>query len=165
MDKTSILIGIGFIALFVIPLLLLSNSGKNKKKKLTLMLRSQAKETGRSILLFDLWKTSCIGIDNKEEIIYCVSKSNGNFNKMEIDLKTVSKCILSGYNRSENNSRSKSNTKIELQFKFQNPENIKSIEFFDTKVDTFITDDDFRIPEKWLNIVNSRLLELSKGKQ
>jgi len=142
MDTITAILGIGFIALFVIPLLLISNAGKNKKKKLISQLYIFAEENTGSISKYDHWKNSCIGIDSINKRVYHVTKDNDGFKKTEIYLNDVSKCLFTGTNQS---NISQTNNKIGLNFSFKNPQTkVTKIDFFDTK-------------EKWQLIISSEL--------
>jgi hypothetical protein len=148
MNSTSIIIGIGFIVLFIVPLAYLSTAGSRRKKKLIAQLSSLASENSCKISDMDQWKKSCIGIDMENKKLFHTTKNE----KLVLDLLNVAKCKLN----SPNNSKMDKNTKIELVFTLNNPaDKIIKIEFFDTLVDTYIVDEDMQIPDKWLNIVNS----------
>jgi hypothetical protein len=159
MNITVTIIGFGFLALFIIPLVLISKAGKNKKKKFFRLLTSYAEENSDTITEYDHWKNSSIGIDSAKKRVYFISKKANRLIKEDIKLSDFSKCKLSGINLSNLNQP---DTKIELVFKAKNSDNNVKIEFFDTSVDTFIVEDDLKLPEKWLNLVNTELDNLTK---
>jgi hypothetical protein len=148
MNSTSIIIGIGFLVLFIVPLAYLTTAGSRKKKKLIAGLSALASENSCKISDMDQWKKSCIGIDMENKKIFYLSKNE----KLVVDLKNVAKCNLNN----PNNSKKDKNSKIELEFTLKSPsDKILKIEFFDTVIDTYIVDEDMQIPYKWHNTINS----------
>jgi hypothetical protein len=155
MNTTAIIIGLGFLAMFIIPLIYISNAGNNKKKKYHKLLSEFAAEHSCKIEEYDQWKNSCIGLDLFKKKIFYISKQDKELKKTQINLNDISKCKLSGINYANINQ---ANTIIELNFAFldANANSVK-LEFFNTAVDTFIVEDDLKLPEKWLSIVNLQL--------
>jgi hypothetical protein len=161
MNTTTTIIGIVAIALFVIPLLILSNWGKKRRKQLIKYLSLYAAEQSGNLDEYDNWKNSIIGIDFANKKVYHLSKQAGEIKKTFIHLPEVSKCKLTGINPSNLNQ---ANTKIQLEFTFRNSmQSEAKIQFFNTEFDTFIVEEDLKLPEKWLSIVNTELDNCSKG--
>jgi hypothetical protein len=155
MNITTTIIGIGALALFVIPLLILSNLGKNRRKKLVNQLSMYAAEQSGNLHEYDHWKNSIIGIDLANKKVYYLSKQNGELKKILIPLNDVQKCKLTGINPLNLNQ---ADTQIQLEFSYRDPKQSDAkIQFFNTKVDTFIVEDDLKLPQKWLSIVNREL--------
>jgi len=165
MDLTIIIIGVAILAAFIVPTVLISNASKNKKKRFSRLITDFAGSKSSKISEYDQWKDSCIGIDREKGKIFHVQKKNGNVQKIEIDLSEVSKCKLTGVNMTGNliSNTHKSIDEIALCFGYREavkPET--SIEFFNLNTDFTIVDQDLKLAEKWLRIVNSELANSMK---
>ena len=165
MDITIIIIGLSILAVFIVPTILLTTAGKNKKKKFLKLISDFAASKSCEIEEYDQWKQSCIGLDRQKHRVFCVQKNSGDYTKTEINIPDVLKCKLVGVNMTGNSisDSHKAIDEIKLNFSFRDtgkPET--SIEFFKIQTDFTIVDEDLKLAEKWLKIVNSELANLMK---
>jgi len=165
MDITVIIIGLSVLAAFIVPTILVANAGKNKKNKFLKLITELADSKSSKIEAYDQWKHSCIGLDSEKHKVFCVQKNSSNYHKMEINLPDVLKCKLVGVNMTGNSisDSHKAIDEIKLNFSYRDagkPET--SIEFFKIQTDFTIVDEDLKLAEKWLRIVNTELANLVK---
>ncbi len=77
------LIGIGLLCLFLLPVILISRSGKRKKSRLINDLMAEASKSGLFITESDSWDDSALGLDSKNKKIVYIDE-NGSEKKVNI---------------------------------------------------------------------------------
>jgi len=75
MYASTTIIGLIILALFIIPVFLISKSKKKKSEQLKNDLMNEAKKAGITIADTDHWNDSVLGIDDKEETIIYIDES------------------------------------------------------------------------------------------
>lgn len=76
MSIANTIIGLGILLLFVVPVILISRSAKNKKSRLLNDLMSEASKNGLFIAESDSWDDSVIGLDTKNKKIVYIDEND-----------------------------------------------------------------------------------------
>lgn len=155
MDLVTLLIGIGTLAVMVLPILLFQYSNKRKAAKKLKDLINQAKSSGINISKHDILNEQLIGIDTivKKLILFNITDDACSFKIF--DLKDFQSCILNVERRGgkSNNSQNSIIEKIYLVLKpFNHNSSDSKIGFYDNSVNMSIYNE-LELAEKWEKLI------------
>jgi len=159
MNFSLILIGVIFLAAFILPVVYIHRVQKNKGKNFLKHYMTLAEKNQVKIVENDMWDSSnCIGIDTVSKKILVLKKNDEGEESILIDLKEVDKCFASPTYRSfKGNKNNKILERLDLVFTYKNsskPEN--QINFFINSGNSTLSDQQV-LAEKWCGIVNKHL--------
>lgn len=123
MDITTTIIGLLLLALFIVPVIFLSKSGKKKKTRLSKDIQSEASRNNLSLTKFDSWNESAIGIDDKNGKVIYIDESHADKDVRIFNLKDVKsfKTFPDLTNKSRQNTDYKKEPKISMGITFRDP--------------------------------------------
>lgn len=159
MSISTTIIGILLLALFIVPVIIISRTGRNKGKALLKELHSQAQTNGLEIGENDFWNDSVLGFDTgKGKVIY-LSAADGRIKQLIFGLDEVRTITtipdLSGRKRQDDIY--KNGKKLGLVFSFTDKSRPDlEINFY---VPGFgkMTESERQLFEKWAGIFSARL--------
>lgn len=123
MDIANLIIGIVILAFFIVPVLLLSQSGKNKKKKLLKDLETEASIKGIKLTESDCWNESALGFDSSSGTVVFVDESKSERETSIFNLADVKSFrTLPPVNSKESDIADlKKENRLALEFSFKKP--------------------------------------------
>jgi len=148
MEISSILIGLGCLALIISPIFLLNLSRKRKGQKILSKIQSQATKNNGKITVYEYWNNYAIGIDSNAGRVYYFSTLDKNKEFQEVDLLQVQACKISNIRNSETDNES-----LVLEFSFLNKTINRKIEFYNSEHDGLTMHNEFQVAEKWLKTI------------
>lgn len=164
METTTTIIGILFVAMMVIPIILLNNAHRKKENELRHSLKNMAEEHSLTISEQDMWRNGIIGIDKTgRKVLFCRKDKKG-MEKTVIDLREVRDCKAVNTSRSvgSGNGVERPVDKLELAVSW------KSAEKPDVFLEFFNADDSLQmgqiqqLADKWAGIMNDHLTRMKK---
>lgn len=163
MNISMLIIGIGALAFFIVPVILIHRAQKNKSKNFIINFKKKAAKQNINIDECEAWSLIyCIGIDTNSGKLFYLKKEDDGDNTEEINLKDVEKCRLANVNRTikTHNGKSTFIERVSLAFTFKNstqPE--KNIEFFNTNDNISLTNE-VPLAESWESKINKYLASI-----
>lgn len=160
MDNQSTVIGLGIIALTILPFIIFYFIKKMKQMKFMRDFIKLSESEKLSISQKDMWKNSyAIGIDTNSKKLFYFNKLKDKDRGTLIDLAEVERCRIVSIDRTVKNQNGYTgpSNRLELVFTYKNssiPE--KSLEFYD-RAEFMPSADECSHIESWLNTVNSNL--------
>lgn len=155
MTITTTIIGIIILSLFILPVFIMSRSGKGKSKRIMKELHTLASDNDLTLSESDFWNESAIGIDEKNKKIIYIDESGNEKIATSFSLKdlksfksvpdlTARKNKATGYSR-EN--------RLGLIFTFTNPASPElNVNFYMAGFGR-MTDNEKFLFEKWADII------------
>ncbi|WP_114783536.1 hypothetical protein [Botryobacter ruber] len=163
MDLETIITGLVFLALCILPVIYVQRKQKAKKKKLIKEFTSLAQHRQITISQHDFWQPDyAIGIDTVNKKLLYTRKKEGNEQLIVVDLQDLKQCRVNNLYRDANGSRTID--LIELSLVFANaktPE--KKLEFYNREVNLNFNDE-LLLAQTWENIINSSSAVTAKAK-
>jgi hypothetical protein len=159
MDWGTFISGAIIIAICVVPIALLTRSGKKRKKQLLQTLHSLAEKRRGKISQNDFWADSAIGLDEQANFLYFIRGGNGQDQIQEIDLANIREC--KAVHSSRTADKKHGNYKVVEQLELCLSPSEKgtpdiSLEFYHHGTDLQINWD-VQLLDKWAGVVNDRL--------
>ncbi|HUX95074.1 MAG TPA: hypothetical protein VMV47_05015 [Bacteroidales bacterium] len=159
MDLSTTIIGLLLLALFILPVILISRAGKSKVKEFEKEFFSESSKNLLTISDKEFWDDKAIGIDTiNNKILYL---DWNDYDRVEhiLELKEL-KVFESEPGFEERNKKNfsyKKVNKLGLKFKFKDPSRSDiSIMFFANGMG-HITDEKVKMFEKWSGIIRKRM--------
>jgi len=160
MEPYSLIIGLFFVALFVLPVWFFQRSQNKEKRVLTKSFKQAASANGLSISQADLWHNIYgIGFDEKNKKLLYLKHSQEADHSILIDLRKIDKCsIQKQVNRSEHGKGSNNIIeKLNLVLVHNDDKNVKdSLEFYNEAICQNM-DGDQNMAEKWQKFISAQL--------
>jgi hypothetical protein len=149
-DLTTIIIAVIGLSIFIIPVILDRLSEKKRSKGIETEFLALAKNQNVKISHYDVWRNSnAIGIDQNSKKVFFLKKQKESNQEILIDLAQVKKCRI---------VKTDSKNHIGLTFTFSEagkPET--TLDFYSKNRDNN-PDGEYKLAEKWLGIINLKLL-------
>ena len=159
MDISTTIIGLLVLTIFILPVILISRSGKSKKKQFEKDFFSQASMNELKISDKDFWSEYAIGIDSLNSKILYLDWSKPERSNVIFDLKDVKVFEpFPGFKEREKpNFNYNTTQRLGMKFSFKNPA-VKSISIiFYFPGFGKMSDHDIRLFEKWTEIVRRNM--------
>lgn len=160
MDIGTIIIGIVFLAVFILPFYFLGRNKKSGAKGLTQAFSQAAAKAGLNIPNPECWSnTYCIGIDPQAGKMLYLKVKNGASQETVIDLGEIEKCRVANHTKTAvaHNTASKVVDKIELVFTpFAAHHNEKALEFY-SLAESLTIGNELKLAEKWKQLAEQQL--------
>lgn len=156
MNISIFLMGVLFLAFFIVPVIYIHRAQKNKGKKFLKNFAELALKDSINISDCDMWNESnCIGIDKTNGKIFVLHKTQEKEETIQIDLKSVSECKLSPtFRKVKGNKNGNITERIDLVFNFNDSSTEKVINFYNINGNASLADEQI-LAEKWLNKVSA----------
>lgn len=159
MNLDTAITGAIFMAIFMLPFILMINGRKKKEKQLLQSISSIATIHNCKISLHELCDEFAIGLDEKANQLFFFRKTSENEVSQHINLSEIKACkvIKTAHGIHNKDESERIIDKLELQFSFidkKNPEN--SLVFYNAD-ETAQPSGEIIIIEKWAKIVNNHL--------
>lgn len=156
MNITIFLMGVLFLAFFIVPVIYIHRVQKNKGKKFLKNFAALAQKNNINLTNCDMWNNNnCIGMDEINGKVFVLYKTDDKEETIQVDLKSVSECKLSPtFRKVKGNKDGCITEKIDLVFNFNNSDTQKVINFYNINGNTTLTDEQI-LAEKWLNKVTA----------
>ncbi len=160
MESYSLIIGVIFIILCIIPVWLFQRTQTRALRKLRRTFKQAMSKNDLSIIQSELWdNTYGIGVDDVKERLLYVRKMNESDDICVIDLTGIDKCSIQ--KKTHSASTGKSNYSIvdtlNLVLTYNNAEKQADVlEFYDESKKLQMNGEEILV-EKWKNIINSHI--------
>jgi hypothetical protein len=156
MEPGTTLIGVIIIIICCIPFILLGIKNKKQKKLILQSLEDFAAQKSCKISKYDIWKESCIGIDESGKNVFAI-RNTKNFKKTyHFNLLDVKKCKVENYTRKQDEDLVVENIKLHFEAR-DLTKKIDSFEFFNNNSDNAQISDEIQLAEKWSNLINEKI--------
>lgn len=159
MNLGSTIIGAIFTALCLMPFVIMSINRKKKEKKMLCLLKQLAIENNCQINQYDFLGALIIGIDDKNNTIFFIKKSNESLQNKVVKLEDIQSCKIHNKSRVVNNKVDTYSVIDLFGLSFVPIENTKSeilLEFYNSDENLQLSDE-IQNAEKWLKIVKEKL--------
>jgi hypothetical protein len=159
MDSTVILMGLGILAVCILPIFLLSKSSKNNIQKLHKLLSKEAKKSGLNFTDYDVCPELIIAFDNSQTKLLCLRKLKYDYEFDTVTLSEYASCKLKETKRIVQHNAVENQIIDNIQLVFHSNEKHKSdyvLVMYDSDTDAQITDES-QIAAKWLEKINALL--------
>lgn len=156
MDLTTSLIGLGLVALCIVPVLYFHFAQKAKRNQFIAEFMNLASQHQVKITQHEVWSHFCaIGLDTSANKLFYYKKRGDNVQQLLINLSEVEKCSLINLKKMQNEDEVID--RLALAFSYRNPRAAeKTLDFF-SKEDYLALNGELQLVEKWKTIVNAQL--------
>ena len=166
MNSSTLLIGLILALIFIVPVMFLVRASSNAKKKYLKDLFNLAKNNNCSISEHDHWNNTVIGIDKDHRNLFYINKTTNNESTVTIDLSEVKQCQV--VNKSKNTGKKANYTpvteRLGLIFNYLGKDKPDTwLDFYNSDFDSSVPDREFKLVEKWSDIVNNVTAGLIPG--
>lgn len=160
MDTTSIIIGLFFVAIFIVPIWLIQRSQNKGKGTLSKSFKEAASSNGLSISTSDYWANAyCIGIDEKNnKLLYVAHKESGD-KVVVVDLSTLEKCSIERKTHQSGTGKHQETVTDHLDLKLIHNDAMHTsdrLEFYDESTSLHMNGEQILL-EKWQKIIGNKL--------
>ncbi|MBE0663519.1 MAG: hypothetical protein IH597_13760 [Bacteroidales bacterium] len=160
MDTTSIIIGLFFVALFIVPIWLIQRSQNKSKGTLSKSFKQAASTQGLSISTSDFWANMYgIGVDEKSnKLLYLAHKPAGE-KVMVVDLNTLEKCSIERKTHQSGNGKHQETVTDRLDLKLIHNDAMHTtyrLEFYEESTSLHMNGEQILL-EKWQKIIGNKL--------
>lgn len=156
MDLTTSLIGLGLVALTVLPILYFHFVQKNKRKRFLQDFLNLAAQQQVKINRHAMWGHSCaIGLDENSNKLFYLKKRDNEDTRLSINLTDVEKCRLQIQRRAQNEEQVID--RLELVFSFRNGRTAEKTLLFYSKDEDLSLNGELQLAEQWQALVNTQL--------
>jgi hypothetical protein len=159
MDLTILLIGIGAVAAFIVPIFFLQSANRRKDRNKQKNFIKLAQQNGIAISKIDLWNENAVGIDQNKKKLFVTNTLNEKTVNTTIDLSDYVSCKLVNDSRTVKTKHNKTTIteRILLVLKPAISTNAEmSIVFFD-KNENINLNNEFQLAESWEKLLNEIL--------
>ena len=159
MDPVSIIIGIFFLALFIVPFIIMSRKGKKSEKQLLQTLAGIAEQHKCQLSQHEISGDFGIGLDEMKNFVFFCTNTTGQEIRQAIDLTGIQHCRLIKASRTINGKEGKHEVIERLELGFvpiakDRPE--IRLEFFNAEAGRQLNGE-LQSIEKWLTRINARV--------
>jgi hypothetical protein len=155
MDLATLLIGIGALAVMIVPIFLIQFSNKRKKTKKLNSLKDKAKSLGVVINRQESWNEQLIGIDTMNCKLVVFNNIEDISSSNIFDLKDFKNCSLNIERRGGKSKKEQSSVIERINLILQ-PTNLSTpeckINFYDSTINMSIHNE-MEVAEKWEKII------------
>lgn len=156
MDLTTSLIGLGLVALTILPILYFHFVQKNKRKKYLQDFLNLAAQQQVKITRHAMWGHSCaIGLDDANNKLFYLKKQDNEETKVSINLADVEKCRLLVQRRAQNEEQVID--RLELVFSFRNGRTAEKTMLFYSKEEDLSLNGELQLAEQWQALIRAQL--------
>lgn len=155
MELGTSLIGLIFIAIFILPFALASLNRKKKNKLVLSAISDLAKERNCSISQNEICGKFAIAIDDKKNLFFSKLNEKDEVTPTYIDLSVINQCNVSNINRIVSNNKIIDKLALELT-PIDKTKPIVILEFYNVEVSSQLTGE-LQSIEKWNVLINERL--------
>jgi len=155
MNITLFLMGMLFLAFFIVPVIYIHRAQKNKGKNFLKHFADIALKENIKITHSEMWnENNCIGIDEVSGKLFILSKSDEKEETTQIDLKSVTQCKFSPtYRKIKGNKNISVTERIDIVFSFNDSKPEKVVNFYNTNGSATLSEEPV-FAEKWCNKIN-----------
>ncbi|MBW3544217.1 MAG: hypothetical protein KY428_01235 [Bacteroidetes bacterium] len=157
MDLTTSLIGLGLVALTVLPIIYFYFTQKNKRLKFLNGFLSLAAQQQVKITRHALWGHYCaIGLDENSNKLFYLKSQDNEETKAYINLADVEKCRLLIHRRTQN--KDQVIDRLELAFGFRNGNSPEKTLLFYSKEEDISLNGELQLAEQWQALISAQLV-------
>ena len=162
MNLGTAITGAIFIAIFMLPFVLMLHGRKKKEKQLVKSILAIANNHHCKISHQEISEEFAIGLDESANHLFFFKKTNDKEIAQHINLAEIKSCkvIKTANVTGDKEDNYKSIDKLDLQFSFLDKKNPDISFAFYNSEENFGLNGEIQIIEKWANIVNDRLKKL-----
>lgn len=159
MNSGTAITGAIFIAIFMLPFILMLNGRKKKEKKLLQSILAIANNHHCKISQQEASEEFAIGLDEAENQLFFFKKTTDKEIAQHVNLKEIKSCkvIKAGAKTGNKDESYKTLDKLDLNFSFLDQKNPDISFTFYNSDENFGLNGEIKMIEKWANIVNARL--------
>ena len=159
MDFGTLLIGIGALAVMIVPIILIQISNKRKATQKLEGLLDHARLSGINVTSYDIWNEKLIGLDGNSKKLILFSSINDQSTLKVYNLSEYQSCSVK-VDRKGSKSKDNPNLPIErisLNLKTNNPNGVdESVSFYDATLNMTVNNE-LALAEKWEKVVKKNL--------
>lgn len=160
MDTTSIIIGLFFVAIFIVPIWLIQRSQNKSKGTLSKSFKQAASSNGLTITMSDFWANLySIGVDEKNnKLLYLAHKESGD-KVVVVDLSTLEKCSIERKTHQSGTGKHQETVTEHLDLKLIHNDAMHTsdrLEFYDESTSLHMNGEQILL-EKWQKIIGNKL--------
>ena len=159
MDFGTLLIGIGALAVMIVPIILIQISNKRKATQKLEGLLDHARLSGINVTSYDIWNEKLIGLDGNSKKLILFTSINDQSTLKVFNLSEYQSCSVK-VDRKGSNSKDNPNLPIErisLCLKTNNPNGVdESVSFYDATLNMTVNNE-LALAEKWEKVVKKNL--------
>jgi len=159
MDFGTLLIGIGALAVMIVPIILIQISNKRKATQKLEGLLDHARLSGINVTSHDIWNEKLIGLDGNSKKLILFTSINDQSTLKVFNLSEYQSCSVK-VDRKGSKSKDNPNLPIErisLCLKTNNPNGVdESVSFYDATLNMTVNNE-LALAEKWEKVVKKNL--------
>ncbi|HNV82366.1 MAG: hypothetical protein WBI34_04210 [Tenuifilaceae bacterium] len=159
MDFGTLLIGIGALAVMIVPIILIQISNKRKATQKLEGLLDHARLSGINVTSYDIWNEKLIGLDGNSKKLILFTSINDQSTLKVFNLSEYQSCSVK-VDRKGSKSKDNPNLPIErisLCLKTNNPNGVdESVSFYDATLNMTVNNE-LALAEKWEKVVKKNL--------
>lgn len=159
MDFGTLLIGIGALAVMIVPIILIQISNKRKATQKLEGLLDHARLSGINVTSYDIWNEKLIGLDGNSKKLILFTSINDQSTLKVFNLSEYQSCSVK-VDRKGSKSKDNPNLPIErisLNLKTNNPNGVdESVSFYDATLNMTVNNE-LALAEKWEKVVKTNL--------
>ena len=159
MDLSILLIGIGSVAVFIVPIYFLQRGNTREEVNKQKSFKKLAEQNGVTVSKFDLWNENGIGLDQNKKKLFVTNTLNEKAVSSTIDLTDFALCKLVNDSRTVKTKHNKTTVveRITLNLKPANSTQTETaIVFYDKNGNTSLNNE-FMLAESWEKLLNGIL--------
>jgi hypothetical protein len=118
MDPLTTIIGLFFLALFIVPFILMSRKGKKGEKQILQSLTSMADQNKSQLTTHEIFGNIALGMDEMKNLVFFCKKNSGQPAGQTIDLAGIQQCRLLKISRTINSKEGKQEVTDRLELCF-----------------------------------------------
>jgi len=161
MESYSVVIGLVFISIFILPIWYFQRSQNKAERYLSKLFKQVASTNELSITQSDEWHNMySIGFDEQRNKLLYLKHSSSGDQKQVIDLSTIAKCSIEKKIRNVSNGKHQSRQvdNIKLVLTKQDAAHAQlALEFYDES-ESALLKGELTLVEKWQNLIESKLV-------
>lgn len=165
MDLHTIIIGVIFLLICLIPVLITSRNKKKKEAQFVQLLFALAERNNCKISNYEQWNDSVLGIDEVTNFVFIINKIKEVETIQQIHLAEIQKCRVMESSRTvgEKGATMKAVDKIELAFINRDRNKVDTIvTFYNSDYDRLTLNGEIQMAEKWCKIANDSITAITK---
>ncbi len=162
MDLETTIMGLAILLTCVTPIIIIKLRSVTKKRKFINQLHKLAQKNHTSIVQYDHWNRSAIGLNKNGTQLFTVKEDNGEIKSQVFALSSFTKCNLINDNAAadfkEGNFKVSHGVHLELVGK---NEELEQITFYDIEKDGHLLTEELELATRWCKIINECITQRS----
>lgn len=156
LDLPTLLIGVGMVALIILPILYFHLDQKKKRAAFLQLFKLRAQQQQVQAEQCDMWSNYCaIGLDTQSKKLFYLRKNGEQEQQLAINLADVEHCTVNNLKRMHNGDQIID--RLELCFALRAPKGPVAIIEFYSKDESMTLNGELQLIEKWKTLINANV--------